>query len=322
MAPAKTFDKASWHLAGEVPPGTTERQAFTHIGIYIAWLIQRELFDPRFFETIPDGPRYLQEVTRTARTPTALRKLLDGTLPSELMNGVGRAFTDWYYADDHALYLDDWVEEFAELADQYAVPDTSEALRRIGPRIDQRFAAWSLQRNAASDEVESRRYDDDLAAASRAITSLGGRVIPPSAVADAATSRGVLDRTLARETLESLDLSKSSSHANRALVARLASGGISDSQSMVLRTALDSQDPVVVAIAANALNQNGRDDAFPDIVRAISRGPISNDRAGWSAMCRAALEMATRIGGPATRQVEKAIDAGRPRRARRQATGP
>ena len=44
-----SYDKLDWHLDAAVAAGRLEENAFTHIGIYLAWLIRNNLHDPESF---------------------------------------------------------------------------------------------------------------------------------------------------------------------------------------------------------------------------------------------------------------------------------
>ena len=178
------FDHAKWHLAGEVPPGTTLSMAYVHIGMYVAWVVTRGHYDTRLFAELPNGSAHLVAIARTVRVPAALRRQLDWSLPRALMDPVGRAFTDWYYGEEHAIYLDDWVDAFGDDANAYRVPATRETFDRISKRIDRRFLDWEATSPELSRSSPSEPPDiDDLAEYVRRVAErLGGSVIPPDEV--------------------------------------------------------------------------------------------------------------------------------------------
>ena len=300
MDRARTYDDASWHLRGTVPAGTTERQAFTHIGVYIAWLISRDLQNASFFAHIEEGASYIKAMVQTGRTPSKFRRMIAATLPSEVMNPVGRAFTDWYYGGPRSRYLDDWVDTFGDIANSYRVPDNRSTLDSITPVIDARYAEWQAlgQPSVDTPDGDVRLEGDDHAlAARRAVEAAGGTVISSADVA-----RAVAGRNAARRTVRD---------AERERAALLAVSPPSEAAVARLRSALSSQDPVLSTIAATALADWGRVEALSDFAEVVRRGPLSGDAEGWRAVTEAASRLAAQVGPAATAAIETAKGEGR-----------
>jgi hypothetical protein len=264
------YDQEKWHTRG-LPKGTPRRQAFVHIAMYITWVVARRLHNPAFFAALPDGDRYVSSIVRRKRTAMSMRQLLDGNLPSHVLSEEGRAFTDWYYSEDHdARYLDDWVAEFGEAANTYAVPESWESFDRIAPRIDAQLRLWRQQpaelRRADSQErgngaewpavpVSSMSPvdDDPVRAAERAIKAAGGEVVPgPVERLREGSARGLAADDVAGLAAQ---LRSGSDRQRRLAVARLAAAPQTEQVAAVLRTAARSPDPVVAAIAARALGE-------------------------------------------------------------------
>ena len=127
-----TFDRLDWHLDASVGRGRPPENAFTHIGLYLAWLIRHDLHDPA---AIPAD--LVADVALGERTGSDLRDVVGDELTSELLSDDGEAFTTWYYPG----YLDDYAVAFADAAD-YSIADDAAAYARIAPTIDRRFAEW------------------------------------------------------------------------------------------------------------------------------------------------------------------------------------
>ncbi|MDQ3691241.1 MAG: hypothetical protein M3406_14665 [Chloroflexota bacterium] len=126
------FDKSDNHVDGAVQAGQPEGHAFTHIGLYLAWLIRHDLCNPNFIR-----PDWAVAVKAGEMTGSDLADAIDGKLVSDLMTPEGAAFTAAHYDD----YLDDYATVFASEAD-YSVADDLGAYARIAPAIDRRYEAW------------------------------------------------------------------------------------------------------------------------------------------------------------------------------------
>ncbi|MDQ3690784.1 MAG: hypothetical protein M3406_12280 [Chloroflexota bacterium] len=126
------FDKSDYHVHGAVQAGQPEDRAFTHIGLYLAWLIRHDLYNPNCIR-----PDWAAAVKAGEMTGSDLADVIDGKLVSDLMTREGAAFTAAHYGD----YLDDYATVFASEPD-YSVPDDPGAYARIVPAIDRRYKAW------------------------------------------------------------------------------------------------------------------------------------------------------------------------------------
>jgi hypothetical protein len=243
--------------------------------MYLTWVIARRLHDPEFFAALPDGEHYLLQIASRKRTAMALRQTLDGTLPSEILSPEGQAFSDWYYADQHAEFLDDWVAEFGDDANMYAVPDSWETFDRIAPRIDARFDLWihnpsELDRAADSEPRSDSVHlylplvDNPADAAAQAITAAGGRVVPgPIDRLRTELAAGLPTTQLAQLAAQ---VQSGSVKQRRLAATKLAAAPMTDEIVAILRHAARSSDPVVAAIASDALGvqrSNGIADRHP-----------------------------------------------------------
>jgi len=144
------YDDVDWHVEPALEAGQPEENAFTHMGLYLGWLIRRNLVDPRSF--LADD---LVAVREGRMTGTDLADVADGTLASDLMSAQGRAFSDWYYE----RYLTDFADEFSDFG-EYEVPDDATTRARMDPIIDGRYREWAgmagpgLATDAATEEAD------------------------------------------------------------------------------------------------------------------------------------------------------------------------
>lgn len=127
-----TYDRFDWHLDAALERGRPPENAFTHIGLFLAWLIRHDLHDPA---ALPAD--VVAAVVSVGRAGSDLRHAVGDALTSRVMSDEGEAFADAYYP----TYLDDYAVAFADRAD-YAVAQGEEAYERIGPTLDRRFAEW------------------------------------------------------------------------------------------------------------------------------------------------------------------------------------
>lgn len=126
------YDKIGWHEDAAVEAGQPADNAFTHIGLYLAWLIRRDLHDPRLFR-----PEDVAAVKRGEMTGSDLADEIDGKLVADAMNREGRAFADARYE----RYLELYEETFADAA-PYSVRDEAETFARIEPALDGLYESW------------------------------------------------------------------------------------------------------------------------------------------------------------------------------------
>ncbi len=154
--PVTTFDAFDWHLDAAVGRGRPPEQAFTHIGLFVAWLIRHDLHDP---VALPAD--VVAAVVSGERPGSDLRDAVNDALISDVMSAEGEAFTTWYYPS----YLDDYAVAFADSAD-YGVVDGPAAYSRIAPTIDRRFVEWGAASDAPPPVAPLTFGADDLAAMS------------------------------------------------------------------------------------------------------------------------------------------------------------
>ncbi|MGB4812195.1 MAG: hypothetical protein WBP13_06900 [Methylophilaceae bacterium] len=150
------FDRMDWHYGGDYPTGLPTVNGGTHIGMFLAWVIEHQLV----------GDMHLKD------SKVALKKLLareitgrdflvsecDEKFWDEDLNAQGLAFTKDYYvgdtafADQHNDYLKDYCDLFNAHAEAngfkyestYHIENTWDNYDKLKPIIDQRFAQWQV----------------------------------------------------------------------------------------------------------------------------------------------------------------------------------
>jgi hypothetical protein len=136
------FDDASWHVdaafaAGD--PGSAAERAFSHIGIYLAWLIRKGLANP---EIVPR--RVARDLEAGTVQPASLAQMFDQKLVSDLMSEEGIAFTEARYE----AYVQRYNAVFAAVPEYSIIADNS-SYDRVAPELDELFRAWQRASLAA-----------------------------------------------------------------------------------------------------------------------------------------------------------------------------
>jgi hypothetical protein len=132
------IDRADWHYGGEgYPAGLPPENGGTHIGMYLAWIIHRDLGSARLRNYAGDTFQLVKDRRMTGRQ--LLFSQLDEKFFDALLTKVGKDFTrDYYetYIEDYAAALSD------ELPSVYQVEDSWENYDTIAAVIDERYGRW------------------------------------------------------------------------------------------------------------------------------------------------------------------------------------
>jgi hypothetical protein len=137
MAPS--IDQAEWHYGGDFPNDLPPENGGTHIGMYLAWIIQRDLGSAVLRKYARDSLPLLRE-----RKITGCKLLfteLDEKFFGSLLTKVGKDFTRDYYETN--CYIDDYEAVLGgTLPTLYHVEDSWDNYDKLAPIIDQRFSRW------------------------------------------------------------------------------------------------------------------------------------------------------------------------------------
>jgi len=133
------IDRADWHYGGSYPPSLPRENGGTHIGMYLAWIVERGLASARFVKEAGASIEMLRERQITGRH--LLFTEFDETFFDTLLTKIGKDFTRDYYAT-HAYFVD-YASALADgLPSTYHVDDSWENYEKIRRVIDERFADW------------------------------------------------------------------------------------------------------------------------------------------------------------------------------------
>jgi len=186
------YDDWSWHTGGVFPADQPQINGFTHIGMYLVWLIRHDLSNPARHDS-----REVSEVKAGTITAHDLAEAIDGKLTADDMAPDGKAFSDWYYSPEgNPAYLADWANTFRNQPN-YSVGDSPETYARIERVIDARFEQWTAAGRpitwALPAGSQSRVRSVKLIAAVGMLIGLALAVI--SVLVPAAGARGFLTAT-------------------------------------------------------------------------------------------------------------------------------
>jgi hypothetical protein len=174
-----------WHIEGALDAGQPEENASSHIGLFLGWLIRRDMFNPEFF-----ADRWVDAIKQGEMTGSEALNTVDDKLVSDLMTAQGAAFTGWYYEK----YLDDFAATFPGLPD-YAVTDEPSAQTQVEQLLDRRFGEWV----DAGQPKAPVRSAEDLADKAGLVPEPYGVMFPPREEWGkfSAEAREMLERDLA-----------------------------------------------------------------------------------------------------------------------------
>jgi hypothetical protein len=137
------IDRADWHYGGTFPPDLPPENGGTHIGMYLAWVLDRDLGSRELAKHV--GPRLPAFRQRQITGRDLLMTELDEKFFPSLLSPEGRKFTAAYYETDE--YVQDYAELLAsDLESVYHVADSWENYDKLARRLDERLAAWRTSR--------------------------------------------------------------------------------------------------------------------------------------------------------------------------------
>lgn len=132
------IDRMDWHYDGDFPEGLPDENGGTHIGIYLAWIINNDLQGELHNDDSAEALQNVKDRKITGRD--FLIDQCDEKFWDEDLNEEGLAFTEFYYSDN---YFDDYKQVLSKnLSSIYHVEDTWKNYDNIAALIDKRFKEW------------------------------------------------------------------------------------------------------------------------------------------------------------------------------------
>ncbi|MBC8111604.1 MAG: hypothetical protein H7Y04_11135 [Verrucomicrobia bacterium] len=136
------IDQAKDHFLGHFPQIMPIENAYTHIGMYLGWVVENELFSEFFRE---ESELQIMRFKRQEISCIILSELWDGYLGTDLFNESGVAFTKDYYVG--GKYAEDYKNNLAEnLPSIYHVDDSWENYETMSKKLSERYQAWQKAR--------------------------------------------------------------------------------------------------------------------------------------------------------------------------------
>jgi hypothetical protein len=155
-----SIDRAEWHYGGDFPRDLPPEAGGTHIGMYLAWIIQRDLGSATLRKYARDSLRLVKVRKITGRE--LLFTELDEKFFDTLLSAVARNFTRDYYQS--GCYIDDYDSVLVgKLTTIYHVVDSWANYDRLAPVIDRRFASWKegIAPPAGTPQVQLKLLEEE-----------------------------------------------------------------------------------------------------------------------------------------------------------------
>jgi len=137
------YDRADWHYGGDYPAGLPAENGGTHIGMFLAWAIQRGLEGDFHREESSAAVAAVRARKMTGRE--FLFSQCDEKFWEEDLSEEGNAFATAYYENDNGYMADYGATLLDDLPSLYHVADTWETFDRLAPVLDRRYAEWKAR---------------------------------------------------------------------------------------------------------------------------------------------------------------------------------
>ena len=138
-----SIDRMDWHYGGDFPEGLPTENGGTHIGMYLAWVINNDLIGEMHLEDASESILAVKNRQITGRD--FLIQECDEKFWNDDLNEEGLAFTNYYYSDDSGmkLYIQDYEQILSnEVESTYYVEGTWNNYDKIARVIDIRYKEW------------------------------------------------------------------------------------------------------------------------------------------------------------------------------------
>jgi len=136
------YDDVDWHVSGDFPEDLDARAARTHIGLFLAWAVERGLEGELLRTHYADQLAALR--AGTVQGSALIEQCCDDKLTNDDLSDEGNAFARDYYEKS---YLDDYVDlSDDDLPSIYHEPDTPEKYAQVRDLLDQRWREWKRKK--------------------------------------------------------------------------------------------------------------------------------------------------------------------------------
>lgn len=146
------YDRAKHHFLGNFPSVLPIEQAYVHIGMFLGWICENDLYSD-FFEE--EAALQILRFRRRQISCSILSAVWDGYLGSELFNDEGNEFSQYYYLS--GKYKKDYERTLAaDLPSIYHVEDNWKNYEKMARKITARYKKWKqgLINDSDNDDIE------------------------------------------------------------------------------------------------------------------------------------------------------------------------
>ena len=135
------IDRMDWHYGGDFPDDLADECGGTHIGMYLAWIINNDLHGERHREDSTESIKKLKNREIIGRD--FLIDECDEKFWVEDLNEVGEAFTEYYYDE---FYYEDYENALiGSLPSIYHIENSWGNYDKIASVLDKRFNEWKSE---------------------------------------------------------------------------------------------------------------------------------------------------------------------------------
>ena len=134
------YDRMDWHFGSEnFPSELNDDNAGTHIGMFIAWVIRRDLIGELHLK---ESVESISKVKSRQMTGTEFLKLeCDEKFWEDDLNDKGKAFAQYYYGAN--MYYEDYGSILSdELSSVFHVIDSWDNYEKLALKLDEQFNKW------------------------------------------------------------------------------------------------------------------------------------------------------------------------------------
>lgn len=136
-----TYDRMDWHSENNFPENLPSENGGTHIGMFLAWIINNNLIGQLHLEHSIESIEEVKNRQITGRN--FLIDECDSKFWPEDLDDEGIEFANFYYSNDSSCgYADDYAEVFDQYETLYHVEDNWSNYDLINPVITKRYTEW------------------------------------------------------------------------------------------------------------------------------------------------------------------------------------